>query len=218
MDMWTLWLDAIRSLLTFVSASTGLGLGLGVIAMTIALRTALLPLTWGAAWRGCIRQKKLQRLQPQLAKLKEQYSGDLRSHTRHMRTLYERHGLKFLDGTTLLGALAQIPILLGVFQVLRDAPLSGRFLWIANLARPDVWLALIMGLATTLLVVANPDLPQHLRFIMIVVPTLFAVITALKFSSALVLFWTMTNLYSALQTVVLHRVVARRIKSGALRI
>jgi membrane protein insertase Oxa1/YidC/SpoIIIJ len=66
MDLWTLWLDAIRSLLGFLSAGTGLGLGLGIIAMTIVVRTALLPLTWVVAWRGCVRQKKLQRSQPEI--------------------------------------------------------------------------------------------------------------------------------------------------------
>jgi len=218
MDLWTLWLDAIRSVLSFLSTGSGLGLGLGVIAMTITVRTALLPLTWVIGWRGCVRQKRLQGLQPELEKLKEQFSGDSQSYTRHMMSLYEKHGLKLVDGTALLGALAQIPVLLGIFQVLRAVPLGGRFLWVANLARPDLWLALLAGLATTLLVVANPDLPQHLRLIMIMIPAILAVITALKFSSALALYWTTTNLYSALQTAILHWVVSRRIRSGVLTI
>jgi YidC/Oxa1 family membrane protein insertase len=133
-------------------------------------------------------------------------------------SLYGKHGLKAVDGATLLGAVAQMPILLGMFQVLRAAPLSGRFLWIANLARPDLWLALLAGLATIVLVAANPDLPQHLRAIMIMVPAILAVIAALKFSAALGLYWTTTHLYSALQTVILHWIVARRLRSGALTI
>ena len=218
MELWTFWLDSIRSLFVFLSTGIGLGTGLGIIVMAVLVRTLILPLTWGAAYRGYVRQKVLQRLRPELEKLRERFAGESQLYFQNMTALYRQHGLKLVDGTSILGTLAQMPILLGVFQVLRAGPVSGRFLWISNLARPDLWLALVAGLATTLLVAANPDLPENLRLIMIVVPAIFAVIAALKFSSALALYWTTTNVYSAVQTSILHFVVARRIKSGALTI
>ena len=84
--------------------------------------------------------------------------------------------------------------------------------------RPDVWLALLAGLATMLLMQMNPDLPEQMRLILIIVPSIFAVVVALKVASALALYWTTTNCYSAVQTAVLHHVVARRIRSGSLKI
>lgn len=218
MDLWTWWLDAIRDLLAFLSTGVGLGTGLGIIAMTVLVRTVILPLTWGVAYRGYVRQRKLQRLRPDLEKLKEQFSGDSQLQVQHMMSLYRKHGLKLADGTSILAALAQMPILLGIFQVLRAGPTNGRFLWVSNLARPDLWLALVAGLSTTLLVAANPDLPENLRLVVIMIPAILAFITALKFSSALALYWTTSNFYSALQTAVLHFVVARRVRSGALTI
>jgi YidC/Oxa1 family membrane protein insertase len=218
MDLWTLWLDTIRSLLVFLSVGIGLGTGLGIIAMTVLVRTALLPLTWRMAYRGYIRQKTLQRLHPELEKLKQKFSGEPQLYVQQMTSLYRKHGLRLADGNSILGALAQMPVLLGVFQVLRAGPVSGRFLWIANLARPDLWLALVAGLATTLLVAANPELPENLRLVMIMIPAIFAFMAALKFSSALALYWTTTNCYSALQTAILHWVVARRVRSGTLTI
>src|SRR5262245_42561142 len=122
MDLWTLWLDVIRSCLNFLSTGTGLGTGLGIIVMTIAVRTAILPVTWTVAYRGYVRQKRLQRLQPEIEKLREKFAGDPQSYARHMTSLYGRHGLKLVDGTSILGTLVQMPIFLGISQVLRAGP------------------------------------------------------------------------------------------------
>jgi len=43
MDIWALWLDAIRMAIT-ASADVGLGAGLAIVVVTILLRTLLLPL------------------------------------------------------------------------------------------------------------------------------------------------------------------------------
>jgi membrane protein insertase Oxa1/YidC/SpoIIIJ len=53
---------------------------------------------------------------------------------------------------------------------------------------------------------------------MIVVPSILAVVAALQFSSALAIYWATSNAFSALQTVVLHAVVRRRIAAGLVRI
>lgn len=87
-----------------------------------------------------------------------------------------------------------------------------------DLSRPDFWLALLAGLTTMLLMSLNPDLPEHMRLVLILVPSIVAVVVALKVASALSLYWTASNCYSSVQTAVLHRVVARRIRSGALKI
>ena len=57
-----------------------------------------------------------------------------------------------------------------------------------------------------------------MRVMLILIPSILAAIAALKFCSALAMYWTVSNCYSAAQTGVLHYVVARPIKSGAVRI
>jgi membrane protein insertase Oxa1/YidC/SpoIIIJ len=64
----------------------------------------------------------------------------------------------------------------------------------------------------------NPDLPQHMRVIMIVVPAVIAVIATLKVCSALAIYWSVSNCYSAIQTTAMHYVVAKRIKAGVITI
>ena len=99
-----------------------------------------------------------------------------------------------------------------MFQALRDAGDGVRFLWVPNLLRPDVALALIAGLTTALMMAVNPDLPEQVRLFMIIVPSVIAIVAALQFSSALAIYWATSNTFSALQTVLLHAVVRRRVR------
>jgi YidC/Oxa1 family membrane protein insertase len=218
MELWLHWLDAIRSVLYMLSSGLGLGTGLGIIAMSIALRAALLPISWPAAYRGCIRQKKMARLQPELQRINDQFADNPRMRAERTLALYREHGLAVMDGRGLLAALAQTPIFLGMFQVLRAGTSGGRFLWIESLSRPDFFLVLLAGLTTMLVTAANPDLPEHMRLILIIVPCVIAVVAALKVASAVTLYWTTSNCFSALQTLALHTIVRRHIRSGKIKI
>jgi membrane protein insertase Oxa1/YidC/SpoIIIJ len=66
MELWILWLNAIHGLLEILSTQWGLGSGLGIVELTLLLRSAVLPLTWSVAYRGSFRQRKMLLLQPQL--------------------------------------------------------------------------------------------------------------------------------------------------------
>jgi membrane protein insertase Oxa1/YidC/SpoIIIJ len=52
MELWTLWLNAIQSLLTFMSSEIGLGTGFSIVALTFLLRTMILPISWPIAYRS----------------------------------------------------------------------------------------------------------------------------------------------------------------------
>ena len=216
MELWAFWIDGIRSLLHFLASDLGLGIGLGIFALTLVTRSALLPLTWSIGYRGCIRQKKMTRLQPQLKRLKDEFGSDPKMYAGQLHKLYAAQGLSFFDARGLLGLIAQTPILVGMYQVFRDSANTGRFLWIRDLAKPDLALALIVGLTTALLMAANPDLPEQMRLLLIALPAIVAVITALKLCSALAVYFAASNCFSAAQTYFLHALVARRVRSGAL--
>jgi membrane protein insertase Oxa1/YidC/SpoIIIJ len=123
-----------------------------------------------------------------------------------------------VDWRSVLGSLAQMPLFLGMYQTLRAGANGARFLWVETLSRPDPWFAVLAGLTTMLVMAANPDLPEPMRLILILVPSIMIALAALKFCSALALYCTVSNCYSAVQTSVLHYVVARRIRSGAVAI
>jgi YidC/Oxa1 family membrane protein insertase len=215
MDIWALWLDAIRAVIT-ASADVGLGAGLAIVVVTLLLRTVLLPLAWPIAYRACIRQRKMRELQPELQALRDKFRDNPNVYLEKMKELYEKHGLALVDLKGVLGSLVQLPVFLGMFQALRDGGAGARFLWVSSLSRPDVLLALIAGLTTALMMSVNPDLPEQVRVLMIVLPAVIAVVAALQFSSALAIYWATSNTFSALQTVVLHAVVRRRLRSATI--
>ena len=111
-----------------------------------------------------------------------------------------------------------MPLFLGMFQALRNVGEGVRFLWVPNLLRPDTLFALIAGATTALMIVANPDIPEQMRLLLIVVPSVIAIVAALNFCSALSLYWVASNCFSAIQTVAVHFVVARRLRAGKLKI
>jgi len=214
MNPWTLWLDTLNAALAALSTDVGLGLGLAIIVSTLALRFALLPVSWPLALRNRLRQKKMQTLKPELERLKAQLGNRPEEYGTRMLALYREHGLSPVDGKSLLGALVQMPVFVGMFRVLRGAGDGARFLWVPNLSKPDPALAVIAGLATALLMIVNPDLPEQMRMLLIVLPCIVAVITAMHFGSALALYWTTSNCFSLAQTLALQRVVAKRASAG----
>lgn len=218
MEIWALWVDSIGSVIAALASDAGLGLGVAIVVGTLLLRTVLLPLAWPIAYRACIRQKKMAKLQPELRGLQERFRDKPDVYLQKMQELYRAHGLTMLDGKGLVGSLAQLPVFLGMFQALRDAGDGVKFIWVPNLLRPDVALAVIAGLTTALMMAVNPDLPEQVRLLMIIVPCVIAIVAALQFSSALALYWATSNTFSALQTVLLHAVVRRGIRSGAIQI
>jgi YidC/Oxa1 family membrane protein insertase len=218
MDIWGTWLEAIRTIVTALAGDAGLGVGLAIVVATVVLRAAVLPLAWPIAYRACIRTKKLAKLEPRIRALQEEFRERPDAYLRKQMELYKAHEIAMVDGKSFLGALAQMPLFLGMFQALRTVGDGVRFLWIPNLLRPDIVLAVIAGVATALMMAVNPDLPEHVRILMIVVPSILAVIAALQFSSALAIYWVTSNTFSALQTIVLHAVVRRRIETGLVRI
>jgi len=216
MALWMHWLNVLDSFLAFLSSQVGLGEGLAIVALTFLVRTALLPISWPNAYRGCIRQKTLARLQPELRRLKEKFGEQPEIYAEQLMALYRKNGISMADGRAIVGALAQTPVLFGLYQTLRKGA-RGRFLWVKDLSRPDVGLAILAGLTTMLLMSVNPDLPEQMRLMLLIVPSILAVVVALKVASALSLYWTASNCYSAVQTAVLHHTVAKRIRSGSLK-
>jgi YidC/Oxa1 family membrane protein insertase len=214
--MWHTWLELIQGLMN--TLSSGVGMGFAIVLATLLLRSAILPISWSIAYRGCVRRKKMSRLQPELQALKERYAQQPVLYMKQLQALYAKHGLPFVDGKSLFGSLLQMPVLLGMLQSVKNFGGDIAFLWVRNLLKPDVVLALLAGLTTALMMSANPDLPEQTRTIMILVPSLMAIVVALKFSSALSVYWVTSNCFSAIQTAAVHAFVRRRIRSGALKV
>lgn len=123
MALWMHWLNVLAGWLDFLSSRVGLGEGLAIVVLTLLVRTFVLPISWSNAYRNCVRQKTLARLQPELRRLKEKFGDQPKIYAERLAALYRENGIQLADGRALLGALAQAPVLLGLYQMLRSLQL-----------------------------------------------------------------------------------------------
>ena len=108
--------------------------GVAIILLTALVKIVSYPFTHKAHKS----MKEMQRLQPQLAELKEKYRDDPQKLNRATMRLYKEHGVNPLGGC--IPWLPQIPIFWALFALLggavelRGAPF---LLWIDDLSAPD---------------------------------------------------------------------------------
>jgi YidC/Oxa1 family membrane protein insertase len=85
--------------------------GLAIIALTLIIRLALIPLTMPALKAA----QKMKELQPELEKLKKKYKNDKQAFAQAQLAFYKQHGANPAAGC--LPQIIQIIILIALFQV-----------------------------------------------------------------------------------------------------
>lgn len=86
--------------------------GFSIIGLTIVIRVALYPLTN----KQLMASKKMMEVSPKVSALKNKYKGDNKRIQEETMKLYKEHGINPAAGC--LPTLIQLPILLGLYQVL----------------------------------------------------------------------------------------------------
>lgn len=120
--------------------------GVCVILLTIIVRGAMFPITRRQTRMSKDMQEKMQRLQPEMKKLKEKYKDDPLGMYQEQQELFRRHNInQFAMMGGCLPVLAQMPIFLGLYYCLQESiffRLEPFFAWlpwwIPNLAAPDM--------------------------------------------------------------------------------
>ena len=193
--------------------------GLAIIVLTILVKLILWPLT-AQATRS---QKKMQSLQGPMSKLREKHKGNSQKLNQEMMKFYKEHKVNPFAGCWPI--LIQIPIFLGMFWMLRSAAeLYGQsFLWANYLSEQD-HVAQVQGFSLNVLPILmvitqwfqmklnpmqmGPELSDAQRInakMMRFMPFMFLIFLYF-FSSALVLYWTVQNLMTILQTLITKKV------------
>jgi len=193
--------------------------GWGIIVLTILVKLILWPLT-AQATRS---QKKMQALQGPLSKLREKHKGSPQKLNQEMMKFYKEHKVNPFAGCWPI--LIQIPIFLGMFWMLRSAAeLYGQeFLWAKDLSEQDS-VAMIQGFSINVLPLfmvltqwyqmrlnpmqLGPEMSEAQRInakMMRFMPFMFLIFLYF-FSSALVLYWTIQNIMTILQTLLTKNV------------
>ena len=127
-------LDRIYALTTQLGGARGGSYGIAIILLTVCVRLMLFPL----GRKTAINAKKMQALQPLINELKEKYKGQTEVIFKEQQALFRKHKVSMLGGC--LTAIIQLPIFMGLWQALNNsvALRHSSFLWIQNLAAPDM--------------------------------------------------------------------------------
>lgn len=209
--MWSMFVDGLSSLLAQLATWLDGSYGLAVIVLALLVRLALLPMTLKTAEQGWWRQQQLLALKPKLARLNERHAGDPAAKAKATQALYREHGVSGGLGSSLLVALVQAPLGAGIYAAIRQGVAgAGSFLWIPKLARPDVMLALVVGLLSFAALLLNPAMSEQARTLLHWLPVVVSFLVVWHLAAGLGLYWAGSSGVNLLQMALLRRRVRHR--------
>lgn len=190
--------------------------GIDIILLTVLIKLLMWPLTK----KSFTSMKSMQKLGPQMEKLKEKFANDKEKLNKEIMELYKRNGVNPLGGC--LPMVLQFPVFIGLYNAL-STPIELRhapFMWIQDLSRPD-WESLPFMLAgwhlgipiLTLLMGASMFIQQWMtpsvgdpnqRKIMLLMPIMFTFMFV-SFPAGLTVYWLINNLLSIAQQYWINR-------------
>ncbi len=169
--------------------------GIDIIILSILLKVIFLPLTQ-ISFKS---MKEMQKVQPEMARLKETYKEDKTKLQQEIMLLYKRRKINPMSGC--LPMLIQIPVFIALYNALqnaiemRHAPF---LLWIRDLSAKDpIYITpLIMGATMVIQQKMTPTAADPAKAkLFLLMPVMFTFLF-LSFPSGLVLYWLVTNVLS----------------------
>ena len=178
--------------------------GVSIILLTLIIKLLFWPLTH----KSYASMKDMQKLQPEMQKIREKFKNDRERQNRELMELYKTHRVNPLGGC--LPMVVQIPVFFALYKVLMDAielrqaPFA---LWITDLSLKDPYYVtpLIMGATMFIQQKLTPSTmdPTQAKIFMLM-PIIFTFLF-LNFPSGLVLYWLVNNLLTILQQYIIHK-------------
>jgi YidC/Oxa1 family membrane protein insertase len=214
----------LRHVLDWLHASIGLPWAWAIVALTILVRIALVPL----AVRQIHSMQAMQAHMPEMKSIQQKYKTDKKRQQEELMKFYKEN--KINPAASCLPLVAQIPVFFALYFVLREFskhPPSGSLSWlhiVPNIADHasahwSGYLLLVIyaasQIASTYFMSATMDKAQ--RYMMMVLPVFF-ITFLLRFPMGLVIYWVTTNLWTVGQGLITRRLVAKtRLEPGQKR-
>ncbi len=178
--------------------------GVDIVIISILLKIIFWPLTK----KSYTSMKEMQKVQPEMAMLREKYKDDKTRLNREMMDLYKRRKVNPLGGC--LPMVVQIPIFFSLYWALmgsielRHAPF---ILWIQDLSyRDPIYVSpILMGASMVWQQKMTPAVgdPRQAKMMMIM-PIVFTFLF-LTFPSGLVIYWLVTNILTIGQQYLINK-------------
>jgi YidC/Oxa1 family membrane protein insertase len=205
----------LRHVLDWLHGTIGLPWAWSIVALTVIVRTILVPLTV----RQIHSMQSLQRHAPQMKEIQKKYKADKQKQNEELMKFYKEN--KINPAASCLPMLAQFPVFIALYYVLRAFsrhPPSGDLSWlhfIPSIADHTTshWGGFVLlvvyvasQMASTLYMSATVDKMQ--RTIFMLMPLVFVFVIA-RFPAGLVLYWCTTNLWTVGQGLITRRLVPK---------
>lgn len=214
MEIWKFWTDALSHLLSLIGSQLGVSDALAIILLTLAARLALMPIAVICTARMQANRLKMDRLKPDLDKLRQTHKDQPKELAAATLGLYRQHGVRFFDRLFLLNIGTQAVFGIGLLQVLRNIRASSSFLWIANITRPDFLLTLAACVLMSVGLMLAPETgAQSSMMVTLIVSVVITMLTLAAMPSTVGLYWATSNAVSIGQSLILRgllRVKSRR--------
>jgi len=221
-------IDFFEGILKFFHDSAGLSWGASIIALTLVVRAALVPLTV----KQFRSMQALARLQPEIKKLQEKYKDDKQRLNQEMMRFYQEN--KVNPFSSCLPLVAQLPVFFALFYMLRKdlrhdicpdinppdipnpkpcgASEAAHFLGIPDITDKATGTTLLIlvvlyvssQLISSLLMPSTVDRNQ--RMIFLALPFIF-IPFIISFPAGLLVYWITTNLWTSIQQYIVRRTV-----------
>jgi YidC/Oxa1 family membrane protein insertase len=127
--------NVMHTLLFWLHFVVGGNWGLTILLLTVVVRGCMFPISR----RQALMSQKMQELAPELRKVQEKYKDDSTAKAQATFELYRKHKINPV-GAGCLPLVLQMPIFLGLYYSLQESVhfRLASFLWIRNLAAPDM--------------------------------------------------------------------------------
>jgi YidC/Oxa1 family membrane protein insertase len=178
--------------------------GVAIIFLTVIIKLLFWPLTH----KSYASMKNMQKLQPEMQKIREKYKNDREKQNREMMGLYKTHRVNPMGGC--LPMVVQIPVFFALYKVLlgaielRQAPFA---FWLTDLSLKDPYYItpLVMGATMFIQQKLTPSTMDPMQAKMFMLMPIVFTFLFLNFPSGLVIYWLVNNLLTIVQQYYIHK-------------
>ena len=209
----------LRELLIWLHTTIGLSWAWSIVGATIIVRTVLLPLTV----RQIHSMQNLQKHAPEMKAIQQKYKGDRQRLNEELMKFYKENSIN--PAASCLPLLAQLPVFISLFFVLRDFEKNV----LPDFPAADLgWLGLLPSITerasshwsgflllaiyaisqTTSTLLMSTTMERMQRMLLLFLPLVF-LFFILNFPSGLVLYWVTTNLWTTGQGLITRRLMPK---------
>ncbi|MCH1930060.1 membrane protein insertase YidC [Shewanella sp. A25] len=203
MEFWGYFTESLFKAIGYFSLELGITEAVAVILFTLIIRLVLSPISTSSMITSYRNKRAMAAIKPELDELKTRYKDDSKMIMQQSMEIYRKNNIKFFDKISILNMSSQGVLGIGMFQMFQQAIFHGRFAWIANISKPDILLAIAVGILTFVTMLMLPGNSEQVSVFVLAIPAIVSIAVLLSAPSALGIYWATSNIFSIIQSVII---------------